>query len=88
VRVWEGRTGKFVATLRGHIGAVYRLAWSADSRLLVSASKDSTLKVCVLPFCFRWMCGGVDGGADELGWRVDLGFEDVQDQDGFTGSYG
>jgi hypothetical protein len=24
---------------------VYRLAWSADSRMLVSASKDSTLKV-------------------------------------------
>lgn len=45
MRVWDGRTGKFVATLRGHIAAVYRLAWSADSRLLVSASKDSTLKV-------------------------------------------
>lgn len=36
---------RFVATLRGHVGAVYRLTWSADSRLLVSASKDSTLKV-------------------------------------------
>jgi len=24
---------------------VYQIAWSADSRLLVSASKDSTLKV-------------------------------------------
>lgn len=61
VRLWDGRTGKyvglllsalmidvlrFVATLRGHVGAVYRLAWSADSRLLVSASKDSTVKVC------------------------------------------
>ena len=48
VRLWEGRTGKFVATLRGHIGAVYRLAWSADSRLLVSASKDTTLKVSLV----------------------------------------
>ncbi|KAK2464037.1 hypothetical protein APHAL10511_003981 [Amanita phalloides] len=37
--------GKFVATLRGHVGAVYRLAWSADSRMVVSASKDSTLKI-------------------------------------------
>ena len=45
VRIWEGRTGKFVATLRGHVGAVYRLAWSADARMLISASKDSTLKV-------------------------------------------
>jgi len=45
VRLWEGRTGKFVATLRGHVGAVYRLAWSADGRMLVSASKDATVKI-------------------------------------------
>ena len=37
--------GKFVATLRGHVGPVYRLAWSADSRMVVSASKDHTVKV-------------------------------------------
>ena len=41
-----GQLGKFVATLRGHVGPVYRLAWSADSRMLVSASKDATVKVC------------------------------------------
>ena len=40
-----GGMGKFVATLRGHVGAVYRLAWSADSRMLVSASKDATVKI-------------------------------------------
>lgn len=40
-----GTMGKFVATLRGHVGPVYRLAWSADSRMVVSASKDSTVKV-------------------------------------------
>jgi ribosome assembly protein 4 len=28
------------------VAAVYRVSWSADSRMLVSASKDSTLKVC------------------------------------------
>lgn len=44
VKLWTGE-GKFVTTLRGHVAAVYRLSWSADSRLLVSASKDSTLKV-------------------------------------------
>ena len=38
-------SGKFVATLRGHVGAVYQLCWSADSRLLASGSKDSTVKV-------------------------------------------
>lgn len=46
---------RFVATLRGHVGAVYRLTWSADSRLLVSASKDSTLKVSPI----RISCIGV-----------------------------
>jgi len=41
-----------VATLRGHVGAVYRLAWSADSRMVVSASKDGTLKVRILSFVY------------------------------------
>jgi ribosome assembly protein 4 len=45
VKVWDGRTGKFVATLHGHVAAVYQVCWSADSRLLVSASKDGTVKV-------------------------------------------
>ncbi|KAM0753270.1 YVTN repeat-like/Quino protein amine dehydrogenase, partial [Meredithblackwellia eburnea MCA 4105] len=45
VKLWEGRTGKFVASLRGHVAAVYRVSWSSDSRMLVSASKDSTLKL-------------------------------------------
>jgi ribosome assembly protein 4 len=36
---------RFIANLRGHVAAVYRVAWSADSRMLVSASKDTTLKV-------------------------------------------
>ena len=41
----ERRTGKFMCVLRGHVQAVYQLAWSADSRLVVSGSADSTLKV-------------------------------------------
>lgn len=40
---------RFIATLRGHVGPVYRLTWSADSRQLVSASKDTTLKVTLPP---------------------------------------
>lgn len=32
-------------SLRGHVSSVYQVAWSADSRLLVSGSSDSTLKV-------------------------------------------
>lgn len=37
--------GKFINTLRGHVAAVYQAAFSADSRLLVTSSKDTTLKV-------------------------------------------
>lgn len=44
VRLWDGRTGRYVHAFRGHVGDVYQLAWSSDSRLLVSASKDSTVK--------------------------------------------
>lgn len=36
---------RYLFTLRGHVAPVYQCAFSADSRLLVSSSKDSTLKV-------------------------------------------
>lgn len=45
VKLWCGKTGRFIATLTGHVGAVYQVSWSADSCLLSSASKDSTVKV-------------------------------------------
>ncbi|CAD0201268.1 unnamed protein product [Chrysodeixis includens] len=43
--LWDSITGKFITSLRGHVQAVYMVAWSADSRLLLSSSADSTLKV-------------------------------------------
>ncbi|EXB70652.1 Notchless-like protein [Morus notabilis] len=45
VKLWNGTTGKFIATFRGHVRDVYQISWSADSRLLLSGSADSTLKV-------------------------------------------
>ena len=45
IKVWDGMKGSFVGTLRAHVGPVYQIAWSSDSRLVASASKDSTLKV-------------------------------------------
>ncbi|KAJ5493445.1 Ribosome assembly protein 4 [Penicillium diatomitis] len=36
---------RFITTFRGHVGAVYQCCFSADSRMLVSSSKDTTLKV-------------------------------------------
>ena len=45
IKLWDGLKGTFVATMRSHVGPVYQVAWSSDSRLFVSGSKDSTLKV-------------------------------------------
>lgn len=45
VKVWCGRTGKFLLTCTGHVAHVYQVCWSPDSRLIASASKDSTIKV-------------------------------------------
>ena len=45
VKVWDGRTGRFLASFLGHVGPVYQVCWSGDSRLIASASKDSTVKV-------------------------------------------
>lgn len=83
LRLWDGKSGKFLAVLRGHVQvqnsfqilswlrieyvrivsntkidtkvflyqfyfflqAVYQVAWSGDSRLIVSGSADSTLKL-------------------------------------------
>ena len=45
IKLWEGKTGKFITSFRGHVASVYQVSWSADSRMLVSGSKDSTLKV-------------------------------------------
>ena len=45
VKLWCGRTGRFITTFNGHAASVYQLAWSADSCYIVSASKDSTLKL-------------------------------------------
>ena len=36
---------RFKSTLRGHVGALYQLSWAPDSRLLVTGSRDSTLKL-------------------------------------------
>lgn len=36
---------RHIATFRGHVQEVYQIAWASDSRLFVSGSKDSTMKV-------------------------------------------
>merc|ERR1711937_768199 len=72
VRLWDGRTGRYVHAFRGHVGDVYMLAWSADSRLLVSASKDSTVKLWNVTT--RKLQEDLPGHADEVyatDWSLD-----------------
>ena len=45
MKLWDGRTGKFLVNYNGHVGSVYQVSWSADSRYVASASKDSTVKL-------------------------------------------
>jgi ribosome assembly protein 4 len=45
IKLWCGKTGRFLATLTGHVSPVYQVTWSADSSFVASASKDSTVKV-------------------------------------------
>jgi WD40 repeat protein len=45
VRLWETPTGRPLATLEGHTGAVWSVALSADGRLLASGSFDGTVRL-------------------------------------------
>ncbi|XP_052801296.1 notchless protein homolog 1-like [Mya arenaria] len=64
VKLWDGKTGKFITTLRGHVSRVYQVSWSADSRLLCSGSSDSTLKVWDLKT--KKLLHDLPGHADEV----------------------
>ena len=64
VRVWCGKSGRFMFVLRGHVQAVYQLSWSGDSRMLVSGSADSTLKLWSVET--RKLVNDLPGHGDEV----------------------
>jgi len=45
VALWDSATGQRLATLSGHRGQIYCLAWSATSTLLASAGDDGTVRL-------------------------------------------
>jgi WD40 repeat protein len=47
--VWNVSTGALVSTLTGHTDAVVSLALSHDGKLLVSSSKDGTIRLWNIP---------------------------------------
>jgi hypothetical protein len=44
IQIWNARTGKLVATLKGHTDAVRCLAWTKDGKILVSGSYDNSIR--------------------------------------------
>jgi WD40 repeat protein len=50
VRIWASDTGNEVCTLRGHAERVHQVAFSADTRRLVSSSWDKSVRVWALEF--------------------------------------
>jgi WD40 repeat protein len=45
IKIWDAKTGKLVATLKGHTNIVVCLAWTKNGKTLISASVDSSIRI-------------------------------------------
>jgi len=44
IKIWDSKTGKLVATLKGHTIGVRCLAWTPDGKTLISGSEDYSIR--------------------------------------------
>ncbi|KAG2751654.1 WD40 repeat-like protein [Suillus brevipes Sb2] len=44
IKIWDAKTGKLVATLKGHTNTVRCLAWTKDGKTLISGSLDCSIR--------------------------------------------
>jgi WD40 repeat protein len=45
IKIWDAKTGKLVATLKGHTNVVQCLAWTKDGKTLISGSDDCSIRI-------------------------------------------
>jgi WD40 repeat protein len=44
IKIWDAKTGEFVAVLKGHTNRANCLAWTADGMILMSGSSDCSIR--------------------------------------------
>ena len=48
VKIWNSKTGELAATLSEHTGNVHSVSFSPDSKQIITASADKTIRVCTV----------------------------------------
>jgi WD40 repeat protein len=72
VRLWDRKSGRQLACLRGHESDVKMLSWSPDGQVLASGSSDKTVRLWDRDSGRELTClGGHEGAVKTLSWSPD-----------------